>query len=269
MIMQQELPHGLDGKKLKKYAKTFFGFGSWKADYWLVGLEERGATECKCEFCKRYHAWEKMQRDGLVDDGLADLGIFFKKCDIKNPETPDWNNQTWQAIHCICREAGFCIGELCASNSRWGGADAKKDSSHHVALIEAMPFPAPSTKEQVWPYTDWNLDYMESRETCSDRFLDTRLGILAKKFETHRPKVVITYGRALRDQIPKNSEFQTSCWEQGSVKGKSRLSHFCLTEFRWPENNKSLFICIAHPRSFRGACVPSKLGKKIQEKLAT
>ena len=210
-----------------------------------------------------------MQRDGLVDDGLADLGIFFKKCDIKNPETPDWNNQTWQAIHCICREAGFCIGELCASNSRWGGSDAKKDSSH-VALIEAMPFPAPSTKEQDSPYTERKPDYMKSRGKCADKFLDTRLKMLAKMFEKHRPKAVITYGAILRDRIPKIFEFQASNWECGSVKGKSKSSHFCLKEICWTENNKSLLVCITQPASFLrlGACIPFKLGEKIKEKLA-
>jgi hypothetical protein len=274
MVKEQKLPSWFDEKPLKKYAMTFFGFGSWKADYWLVGLEERGATKDEFEFCKRYHAWKKMQDNGMVNDGLVDLGKFFEKCDIKNPKTPNWTNQTWQAIHCICREAGLCIDELCACNARWGGADAKKGSCH-VALIESMPFPAPSTREQDWPYAKWNLDCMKSREQCASKFLDARLKILTKMFETHKPKMVITYGRDythrhnIRDWIAKIRENQASSWEQGAVKGKRKFSHFCLKQICWTENSKSLLVCIAQPASFRGACIPFRLGEIIQKKLAT
>jgi hypothetical protein len=271
-MIEQNIPNDFENNReeLCHYAKTFFGFGSWKAGYWLIGLEERGCTESPDELNSRYLAWEELKKTELVD-----LRKFFNKCEI--PRTPDWRNRTWRALHCVCESAGLQIGELNEHNELWGGAKNLKRNNQQLALIEAMSFPAPSTKPEKWPYSKWNSDYMKSREKCADKFLDCRLGTLAKMFVKHKPKVVITYGRCYTQQhdircwIAKICKFQTSSWKSESVKGKgksSHSSHLFLKEVHWSKNGKSLLVCIAQPASFRGANIPCKLGEKIKGFLA-
>jgi len=268
--MQQTVPPDLKDQSLYQYATTFFGFGSWEADCWLIGLEERGA-KYEDEFCKRYAAWQALSRPDIVD-----LSDFLRECRVKG--APDWNNQTWRTMHCICRAAGFAIGELCACNARWGGGTSVTRGSGHVALIESMPFPAPSTKAREWPYTEWNQFGIESRASCAGKFFDERLGKLAKMFREHKPKVVITYGRDytpgrdIRDWVAGIHDLPASEWEARFVERRaSRNVHFRLKQFDWAAGNKSLLICVPQPSSYvryaGGACVPNLIGRIIQERL--
>ncbi len=193
MSTTQQVQPSIDETALRKYATTFFGYGSWKADYWLVGLEERGATKRTDEFRRRYKAWHEMDCEGLVD-----LRRFCRKCSEGAPKSkwtfPDWRNPTWKALHGLLTEAGIDIGEMNENNKLWGGSVGVEEGSGHVALIEVMPFPSPSVS--TWPYEKWDWDFMQKRALCGAEFREARIAKLLSRFENCKPKAVIDYSRA-------------------------------------------------------------------------
>ena len=196
MSAQQKMPDEFKEKvKLENYANTFFGFGKWEADYWLVGLEERGAKTLD-EFYRRYNAWRKMGSEQMVD-----LREFFQKSKSKAdpsngewPEWPKWDNPTWKTLRSILLDACVNIGELDDKNEFWGGSKNVKRGSGHIALIEVSPFPAPSTKD--WPYGEWIPDFMKKRSKWKKKFQEERLRHLDEMLKEHKPIAVIDYGNA-------------------------------------------------------------------------
>jgi hypothetical protein len=180
--VQQKMPKDFKSqpKKLAAYAKRFFGFGNWNADCWLIGIEERGAED-KREFSNRYTAWYKLRRPALVD-----LRHFTKKAEVP----VNWQNPTWKQLHKLCTKAGVLDEPLCSCV--WGNAK-QVGRRHHVALIEAMPFPAKSTKEEEWPYGHWEPEFMKTRKACKNKFLAKRVARLLRKVLNEQPKVVIDY----------------------------------------------------------------------------
>ncbi len=275
--MQQTVPQGLNDQSLNQYATKFFGFGGWKANCWLIGIEEYGAGTCPDEFCKRYKAWQTLKYPSMVD-----LGNYFKKCEIAG--TPNWGNRTWRAMHCICSKAGFAKDKLCPCNGRWGGTVTKGNG--HVALIEAMPFPAPSTTDQSWPYTEskWNEFGIESRAKCAEKFLKKRLDTLERKFKKYKPKVVITYGSkyascydircwcsGIRGELASEWKEESVQWNDSTSK-TAKKAYFFLREVNWKSNLKSLLVCVPQPSSYLrrgGSVVPCKIGELIKERLNT
>lgn len=269
MIKMQKIPTGLTEQILNKYALNFFGFGKWEAPIWLIGLEEWGAT-AENEFEKRFVAWNKSQSC----NSLLDLREYACECKIELK----WKNPTWRAMHTICCEAGYTIGELCPFNSNWGGSGCGNLDSA-VALIEAMPFPSPSTKK--WPYTTWEQFGIQTREACAEKYLDQRLQSIVENLgKKYRPKLIVLYGRsyAKKDDVLQKWIAQTSIylkippanWVKDTVPWtrKSR-SHYHLNQMSWPNGELSILACVSQPSSYRrgGKDVPKKLGEMIRSNL--
>ena len=179
-----QTPPNITKEAIEKYGNDFYGYGSWKADYWLIGVEERGCEDKRPnEFIDRYNAWFN-----FVSPELVDLRQFSGKANIQL----DWGNSTWKALHRLLRDAGVDVDELTENNRLWGGSQDVQRGSRHVALIEAMPFPAVSTKK--WPYANWEWDFMKTRFKCRNNFLAERIKFIYKKALEMKPKAIIDYG---------------------------------------------------------------------------
>ena len=249
--------------ELDTYGFGFFGYGNWNADYWLIGLEERGAAVAD-EFSRRFTAWkglyltQQQRNDGV----LVDLRSFHAAWQNQNhPEQPDWNNPTWNALKALCEQAGFDAGTLNDQNGRWGA-----NNQHTINLIEAMPFPAHTTRE--WPYTEheqhkWNKFGIQTRQLCAQKYLNMRFEQLARKLNRHRPKVVVLYGRAYCDDLDvrvqwqgvvnTTHQLQHNEWESGYVKpNPGNRSHYCWNRIVWPNDAQTLLVCVAQPASIQG-----------------
>jgi len=166
--------------RLCQYASGFFGFGTWKAKYWLIGIEERGA-KTRLEFSQRFKAWYELGQPKIID-----LGRFTKMAHLR----VDWYNQTWKKLHELCLKSRILNEPLCTCG--WGNAK-RVGKRRHIALIEAMPFPAVSSKE--WPYKHWepHFTFMRSRAQCKTKFLKRRIKAIIKLIYQEHPKVVVDY----------------------------------------------------------------------------
>ncbi len=265
--MEQNPPDIEDADLLKEYGEAFFGYGSWDADYWLIGIEERGA-ETEDEFSNRFKAWNKMEAEEKKR-GLVDLRDYASESKIEL----DWTNPTWRAMQTVCSEIGLKIGDLGEGNKNWGGKDNENLPSR-VALIEAMPFPAPGIKQ--WPYEDWPKFEMETRKKCAEKFLHLRFKQLVGKLKKHQPKLVVLYGQRYAERVDVREEWKKEikiicddenwCKDSVSVNG-SKKSHFEWKRIPWSQNSHSLLFCMAQPASMRGniPILLNCLGQKINK----
>ena len=268
MTIGQEMPKEFEKypNKLTAYAKTFFGFGTWKADCWLIGIEEHGAATLD-EFSRRYQAWKKLKSN----EGLLDLSTFLDKAHLSFEP----GNSTWKALNKICLCSCCQTDDLddwpqikpASDLHGWGRSNAGRKP--RVALIEAMPFASPSTKD--WPYKEWDFEFMKNREDCGSQFLPERSQIIADKFRQHKPKTVITYGSAfsyhpgldIRGWISRVGNLPAARWEQFPIaNGTKRKVTVFLKKVKWRSGKPSLIVFIPQPR-YWGASVPADIGKQI------
>jgi len=226
-----------------EYTEGFFGYGSWANSIWLVGSEEKGCGKDPNEFHKRFRVWCTFEKKDLVD--LID---FHRKPNYETGVEIRWENATWMWLFCLCRLSGFEIECLREGNRRWGGEPRQAEKAElYVSLMEASPFPAPSTRE--WPYKGDDLPF--SRGKSLTILIKRRLESLAEKIGQYRPTVVIGYGAAVRGMI---AILQGRGWESGHpIDGATIL--------RCPKN-KSLFCHINHPA--RGRFNPGRIGDAIK-----
>ena len=255
-------------KRLAAYAKTFFGFGTWKADCWLIGIEEHGAANSD-EFSSRYHAWKELK----CNEGLVDLPKFIHSAEIPFEPT----NSTWTALNKICLAFDHATEQLAKVKypdklKGWGRTKHRKGTLQ-VALIEAMPFPSPSTKDNDWPYTGWRSNSMKKRADCGSQFLPERSQIIADRFRHHKPMTVITYGSVFSSQnipgldirgwISQVGNLPTARWEQFRIaNGTKRKVTVFLKKVKWRSGKPSLIVFIPQPRFWRSS-VPAYIGKQI------
>ena len=70
----------LDELLLDDFMRSFFGYGSYQADYWFVGLEEGGGNSIE-EVMSRLEIWNYQERQELEDvriyhEALRDVGSY-------------------------------------------------------------------------------------------------------------------------------------------------------------------------------------------------
>jgi hypothetical protein len=56
----------LDDTLLEAFMTGFYGYGTWAAKYWFVGLEEGGGQTCD-EIARRIETWKKRKRPEIDD----------------------------------------------------------------------------------------------------------------------------------------------------------------------------------------------------------
>lgn len=85
----------------------------------------------------------------------------------------------------------------------------RSDSNH--CLLELMPLPSCSTKEQDWRYGQFGINYLSSRDSYLEHVLPQRISALKKLIEEHCPNRVIFYSMGYMSawQTVAGGEFST------------------------------------------------------------
>jgi hypothetical protein len=271
-MCQQIIPEGLNQPQLNNYAHNFFGYGRWNSSVWLIGIEERGAKTAG-EFAGRFNAWNQ-QPQQMRDLKQYYLGAF-------NENIPDgkegWRNPTWKRLHDICQRVGFGhIGQLGPDNDNWGGDNG--NTNNPVALIEAMPFPAPG--QNTWPYNEthheldnWRPFGIHTRTACADIFLQQRLNAIYHKLQNQeqKPRLILIYGKGYGDHdihqkwtTLVNIHDQNINFERVEVGNR----HFIIANKNWQGDNQgTVIICSPHLTRFIPQAFIDFLVEKITERL--
>src|SRR4029077_12129475 len=174
----------LDNALLGEYADKFFGFGSWDARIWFIGIEEAGGWK-KEDVRARLDAWKQKRRD------LEDAPTFY----------PASGNHRWHGVSAgvqstwkqLIRMLLVGRGErdtddaiLNYQRCHFGRTDGRE------CLAELLPLPSPNTT--TWKYDNWsNLSWLKTRSSYQNYLSLTRAFAIQQNIEKHHPKVVIFY----------------------------------------------------------------------------
>ena len=183
----------LDDLLLHDFVHGFLGYGSFKASWWFVGMEEGGGNE-EAEISRRLNAWDRRGRCELedVEEFHRAFGVlkFWKE---KPPVQRTWSKLIRLKLAAINKQPK----EIAVSQIRryqrdhWGKIDGG------ICLLELLPLPAPQA--DVWYYGNWtNLSQLSSRDAYQKWLLPHRIQVIQQRIRKHRPEYVVFYGKRYR-----------------------------------------------------------------------
>ena len=177
---------------------NFWGYGSLDALVWFVGMDERfDPSENQEMLEKQFRYAEDNMKDGMLDASrskvnewkhLANMGPFLPEAELQT---------TWKypiALYLYLRsDVALTIDDrkyVIKEYQKNILADANKKET---ATLEFSPLPCPSTKIEDWPYSDYGMTELSSREEYERNYLQKRACGLKELIRIHKPKLVIFY----------------------------------------------------------------------------
>lgn|SRR5688572_10969903 len=182
----------LDDQLLEAYIEKFYGYGNYRGEWWLVGMEEGGGDTID-DIQTRLRLWDSRgQRE------LEDVEIFSD-----SPEHARWFSRrpplqpTWRKLIRLVLAAEGRPVETEAVRSYQGTQLGR--SNGNTCILELLPLPSPSTSH--WTYGGHSaLRHLRDRQAYSEHTTPLRVAHLRKRILEHQPKAVIFYGRTYRSQ---------------------------------------------------------------------
>jgi len=176
----------LPGDLLTEYADKFFGFGTWHAKIWFIGIEESGGW-AEQDVQRRLDVWKQ---NGKCE--LEDAPTFYPACGNRK-----WHGngarlqETWtQLVRMLLLSRGIADTDeaiLDYQRNHLGRNDGE------TCVAELLPLPSPSIKE--WRYSNWSeLHWLSSRDCYYAHLLVARAADLARRVKVMSPSAVIFYG---------------------------------------------------------------------------
>jgi hypothetical protein len=215
----------LNDQLLNNFIHSFYGYGTYSADYWFIGMEE-GGGESLDEVNRRISFWQTRGQQELEDVCAyhEELGLnqFFRE--------PVKLQRTWAQL---CRIVLASKGEPQDNHAiRAYQKDKLGRPEGATCLMELLPLPSPGTDR--WFYADWSkLPFLSSRSSYRDEVLPMRIKNLKERIEKWQPKFVVFYGTGYRDH-----------WEEISETPFLRIAPH---GFDLAKKNTTCFLTIQHP----------------------
>jgi hypothetical protein len=212
-----------DLEKLDAFIRQFYGYGSWDAPLWFIGMEEGGGRKIE-ELDRRLKAWDGTEALADLKDyhaALGGTGWFAERPKLQT---------TWaKLIRIAMKYEGKAInGEAVRAYQR----DELARRAGTTALIELLPLPSPSLSE--WLYATLNVPSLESRESYQTATLPFRKSAIRTRLERHKPEVVVFYGRGYQAH-----------WEDIAQRPFARPDGY--GRFLTAANDATRFVIAPHP----------------------
>jgi hypothetical protein len=177
----------LNDQLLREYVNTFYGYGNYGGDWWLVGMEEGGGNTVE-EVATRLRLWnERGQKE------LEDLDMFSSSPALAKWFTPRPPLQaTWRGlIRLILSAEGRSTDPETARV--YQGTQLGRAGGNNC-ILELLPLPSQSVGH--WIYGAHSaLPELRNRETYLERIIPGRVAHQRNRIREHRPKAVIFYSR--------------------------------------------------------------------------
>ena len=176
----------IDVPALADYMQRFFGYGSWQAKYWFVGMEEGGGSGLD-EVEARLRSWDARGRPDLDD-----LYEFHRAARLMKWFTSDAPLQrTWNQLMRAVLVAEGRNAEKPARAAYQRMRLGRRDGE--TALLELLPLPSKNVGS--WIYGSIAaLPQLRSRDTYMSSTRPIRLAALRRKIDEHSPHAVVFYG---------------------------------------------------------------------------
>jgi len=177
----------LDDRLLADYIESFYGYGSYHGDWWLVGMEEGGGGSAT-EVARRLELWNARGRRELEDvemfSSSPDLAKWFTP---RPPLQPTWRG----LIRLILAAEGRAVDPETAR--RYQGGELGRIGGN-TCLLELLPLPSPSVGD--WLYGEHSaLPSLRSRQQYVHYIAPRRISSLRTRISDHRPRAVVFYSR--------------------------------------------------------------------------
>lgn len=175
------LPDGL----LTDYATKFYGFGTWRAKIWFVGIEEAGGVQ-ESDVQARLDTWRKSNSRDLEDaptfyPASGNMLWHGKGATLQ----PTWK-QLIRVLLVARGQAATNEEILNYQRSTFGRTGGRE------CLAELLPLPSPSAA--AWNYHKWSkLTWLKTRDGYQKYVSLGRAYAIQQKLEQHHPRVVIFY----------------------------------------------------------------------------
>jgi hypothetical protein len=181
----------MNGDLLKRYVETFYGYGNYGGDWWLVGMEEGGGDNAD-EVERRLRLWDERGRRELEDVAAFAFSDSHAKWFTGRPPL----QPTWRKLIRLVLSAGGRSTDAGSIRSYQRDRLARPDGE--TCLLELMPLPSPSTAH--WIYGEYSdRPELASRECYNRCVAPARILHLRQRIAEHGPKVVVFYGRSYRE----------------------------------------------------------------------
>jgi hypothetical protein len=179
----------IDGVLLTEYMAAFYGYGSYGAKVWLVGMEEGGGTSID-EITARLASWVAGGKKELDDvrefhqrTGVYELYKWFEP----SPRI----QSTWgKIIKVLLYSQGVAVSS--AAVRHFQGNNLGR-SAGDWCILELLPLPSPGKKD--WFYNKWTgLSQLMSRRTYETAWKTRRATHIRQRIQEHGPRLVLFYG---------------------------------------------------------------------------
>lgn len=160
---------------MRSMARGCYGYGTWKAPYWFIGLEQGIGKHENNDLKTRINAWIKLERMELNDCRMFHWNIGEMRWHFKKPKVslqPTWRPLILLLMTFLGREADKEAFRN-YQRDRWGSLDGE------TCVIELSGLAAANLKA--------------AKDTTL--FLQERIQIIRQKIRDHRPKLIVMYGK--------------------------------------------------------------------------
>jgi hypothetical protein len=181
----------LNEKLLKAFADSFYGYGSFAAPYWFIGMEEGGGKQLD-EIARRLAAWDERGRYPLED--LRDYHFAVGITDHFDGAIK--LQRTWAGLIQIL--SGLLGKRLTPEEIREYQAHRLGRASYDTALIELLALPSPGVGE--WPYGRWSdTPVLKTRTAYAHYYKPRRAADIREMIRRHEPRIACFYGASNRE----------------------------------------------------------------------
>jgi hypothetical protein len=249
----------LDDELLEEFMHGFFGYGSFVAPFWFIGMEEGGGTSHD-EIAARLNAWKQRGKRALEDlpayhDAFAAMLPEDKRKSITKffGEEPSLQATWKRIIRVLFAATGIDTNEDNIGAFQRNGLGRQ---SGNTCVAELLPLPSPSSDRWDFYSEQSSIPYLANRDAYSERLRPERIRYLREKIREGKPKAVIFYGiKYLR------------WWREIANTKFTREGIFSL---HTAVANSILFVVMLHPTPSRGALSDDyfdQVGKAVCAKL--
>jgi hypothetical protein len=171
---------------LEAYIGGFYGYGSYGAEFWFIGMEEGGGGSRE-QIGRRLDAWDTRGRKELDDvvEYHREVGYNTKRFDERPKLGKTWS----KLIRVLLSSRGYDPSQEQVRDYQKNRLARKNSDS---CLVELLPLPSPGTNLWLY-YGESTLPFLKDRKTYKEHVRPLRVAHLRRRIEEHQPRVVVFY----------------------------------------------------------------------------
>jgi hypothetical protein len=163
--------------------ENFWGYGSFDAPVWFVGMEEGLSAEDERDICLRFRAtYGKLLADIRHDMTEVAGHMRWFRWPFPLQQTIKWSIK----LYLFLREGQRPTNHAIAEFQRIEYADGQQTTQ-----LDLMPLPCRKANEDTWFYDNYDLLFLNSRSRYLERYKPIRTDKLRELVRRHQPKIVI------------------------------------------------------------------------------